>query len=101
MKPIFEKMIMIKDKLDYMILNDKNVINVELEVDDTVADYDYIITFENNSNVKNVIYRLIRNIEDSMSYITVKILDDQIENGIKDNEEDITVDFYCNIKLNI
>lgn len=98
-KPIYEKIRIIEKEIEYIILQDDNVVDMEIEDDDIVADYDFLLTFNNKENVKQLVEDLVENIENKLSYISVDVLNEQIEDGLKEDSEFIMVDFYCNINL--
>ena len=98
-KPIYEKIEYLGEKLYGIILTDSRVVDVVLETDDVVADFDFMVSFRNSDDVKDEINELVKKIETAVECIKVKILNDQIEDLINDGVEIISVDFYCTINL--
>lgn len=98
-KPIYEKIEYIGERIYNIIVSDDNVVDVYLEQEDVIADYDYIVSFKNTVNVKEEINYLVEQIQRKLKCIEVKILDEQIKDEIDENEEIISIDFYCTIKL--
>ena len=68
------------------------VIDVELDYDDTSYDYDFLVTLKNNQNVYKTIFQLSFLIE--CLNLSVHTLYEQISDNIKENEEYIIIDFY-------
>lgn len=98
-KPIYEKIEYLGEKLYMIILTDSRVVDVVLESDDIVADFDFMVSFRNTDNVKKEIIDLVKKIETDLKCIKVKTLDEQIQDVMNENEDIITVDFYCTINL--
>ena len=98
-KPIYEKIEYLGDKLYRIILTDSQVVDVELESEDIVADFDFMVSFRNTDKVKKEITDLVKKIETDLKCIKVKILEEQIQDVMNENEDIITVDFYCTINL--
>lgn len=98
-KPIYEKIEYLGEKLYRIILTDSRVVDVVLESDDIVADFDFMVSFRNTDNVKKEIIDLVKKIETDLKCIKVKTLDEQIQDVMNENEDIITVDFYCTINL--
>lgn len=98
-KPIYEKIEYLGEKLYRIILTDSRVVDVVLESDDIVADFDFMVSFRNTDNVKKEIIDLVKKIETDLKCIKVKTLEEQIQDVMNENEDIITVDFYCTINL--
>ena len=86
---------MIKDKLENIIKNNVNVVDFDLDEDDLVSDFDYLVTFDNVDAVDKI-YALKFEIEDKLD-VSVKLLVEQIDDQIDEGGALVTVDFYCDI----
>ena len=84
---------MIKEQLETIMLNNKNVVDFEEDVDDVIYDFDYLVTFE-NIDAKDKIIDLKLEIESKLD-VFAKILVEQIDDQIDEGGAFVTVDFYC------
>ena len=86
---------MIKEQLEAIMLNNKNVVDFEEDVDDVIYDFDYLVTFE-NIDAKDKIIDLKLEIESKLD-VFAKILVEQIDDQIDEGGAFVTVDFYCEV----
>lgn len=103
-KPIYEKIDCIEKKLCELFSNRKYISYCYIDSDDIVSDFNFCVAFYNTKNVKENIYTLKKEIENTLSCISVKLLDEQINDSINDgiNNDDLEIgiiDFYCDIVL--
>ena len=96
-KPIIERYNKLQDTMDKIISNSDNVLYYEQDFEDVTYDFDFMVTFKNNDHIYEDIYKLKKNIE-TKTVLYVKLLDEQIEDALLDEaEEEIVIDYYCNI----
>lgn len=81
------------EKIENIIKNDENVVSFILDEEDEVADFNFLITFE-NINAKESINDLEFKLEDELNGISVKTLPEQIDDQIDDGGFYVDVDFY-------
>lgn len=85
----------IQSKIEQQFNNNKNIKYYELEQDKSY-DYDYLVNFIDEESI----YETYETIKNSIPECQVKILPDQIEDLVAEQEE-LTVDFYFDIKKNM
>ena len=96
-KPIIERYNKLQKTMDDIIMNSDNVISYEQDFEDVAYDFDFLVTFENNDNIYEDIQKLKKTIE-TKTVLYVKLLDEQIEDAmLAEAEEEIVIDYYCNI----
>lgn len=83
-----------KDMLYDFINNCTSVIAVDVDEDDIVADYDYLVSFKNNNETVRNIDILKYRIEKKFN-IHVHLLYDQLGDQLAEGNDVITIDFYC------
>lgn len=86
----------IQAKIEATFNDNENINYFELDEDDIAYDYDYLVSFKNEQSIHETYEQIKKEIPE----IKVKILPDQIEDLVKDNEE-LVVDFYFDIKENM
>ena len=84
---------MIKRQLEAIMMNNKNVVDFEQDVEDKIYDFDYLVTFE-NIDARDKIIDLKLEIEAKLD-VFAKILVEQIDDQIDEGGAFVTVDFYC------
>ena len=83
----------IQEKIEAIFNNNENIKYFELDEEDIAYDYNYIVCFKNEQSI----YETYEQIKKDIPEIEVKILNDQIEDLVNENEE-LEVDFYFDIK---
>ena len=83
----------IKQQLETIMMDNKDVVDFEEDVEDITYDFDYFVTFE-NKNAKDKIIDLKLDIESKLD-VFAKILVEQIDDQIDEGGAFVTVDFYC------
>lgn len=81
------------EKIENIIKNDEKVVSFILDEEDEIADFNFLITFE-NINAKESINDLEFKLEDELNGISVKTLPEQIDDQIDDGGFYVDVDFY-------
>lgn len=81
------------EKIEGIIKNDEKVVSFILDEEDEIADFNFLITFE-NINAKECINDLEFKLEDELNGISVKTLPEQIDDQIDDGGFYVDVDFY-------
>ncbi|MBR3362535.1 MAG: hypothetical protein IKG40_01260 [Bacilli bacterium] len=81
------------EKIENIIKNDEKVVSFILDEEDEIADFNFLITFE-NINAKENINDLEFKLEDELNGISVKTLPEQIDDQIDDGGFYVDVDFY-------
>ncbi len=81
------------EKIENIIKNDEKVVSFILDEEDEIADFNFLITFE-NINAKEGINDLEFKLEDELNGISVKTLPEQIDDQIDDGGFYVDVDFY-------
>ena len=74
--------------------SDKNVKDVEWEVEDTVGDFCYILTFEKNLGALDKIETLKFKLNKKFN-LYIYCLYDQIADQLLDDGDEVCIDFYC------
>lgn len=96
-KPIIERYNKLQDTMGNLIMNSDGVLDYEQDMEDVAYDFDFMVIFENNDNVYENIQKLKKTIE-TKTVLYVHLMDEQIEDAMLDEaEEEICIDFYCNI----